>query len=922
MSARALAGSIDFGRIRGQTPEGQRAAFEQLVCHLARLERDDGEFRRIEGSGGDGGVEAIRVLPSGRKLGYQAKFHLHPGAIDWEKIEKSVVTALTQHPELERYVIALPCNFTGKRAARGGSTEGAWGQWDTQREKWTTLARSRGVNVEFDPWTAFEIEAALHRPRAQHLIPFFFNRLAFTRAWMQRHRERTLRDLQARYSPDEHVDTESLAAFDVIYRRETVRGDLRAVFDVARACDLDAAEQVADGVVTTAELAAARMSRGAFLALEDAIDWDTNVRWPVNDWFARWHVLTRRLHDLQEAMRVRTRHEDAPDPERRDVRFAQATKVYDLGQPEVFGGRWARLLPIDGARAALFVGRAGAGKSHALARGAEMAWNEGAPVIHLLGQDIVDDDPRISILKRLELTDWSFEEALTAFGLAAEADGRPALLIIDALNEGRGTDVWRRRLASFVFEVNRHPDIVLIMSCREEYLPYVVPPGLIGEPYADSVPLGQLVRAPVEGFRTPAEREAALQKFMDAKGIARPTALIPDDEFFNPLFMSSVCRSMAKAGIKVFPRGLHGIREVYGFVMETKSKALGTRHDGTPQVHGALLSGLQSLAAAMVKQREDHVSRQEAQAVLDRAFQGLPLSEQTWLSVLEGADILRIDVDPRGGDAWSPREIVRFSFQRLQDYLMAECLVRECDDPEGAFDVDGPLAFLLGRDPQPGGETLLRPAPRWVGVLGALWSAVAERHAKELWDLRSFLGDGDVRIYSHEFRRVLKASIRERSGTAFSIRTWDLLNWLWEDPDDRPEKLEILLSTACIPNHAWNADFLSDRLGELSSPERESRWSRWFQDRSSPRDRAAQIVDWVRGVNLRTADPEALRLAATALAWLLHVHNEVLYHDARDALRRVLADTPSIWPDLRERFVRINDPEHLRRLCEAAAAGA
>ena len=75
-------------------------------------------------------------------------------------------------------------------------------------------------------------ELLLH-PDAQHLIRFFFDRLTFTREWLQRHLNRTIADLQARYSPDEHVDTEDLKPFDVIHRRENVRTHLKGIFEVA-----------------------------------------------------------------------------------------------------------------------------------------------------------------------------------------------------------------------------------------------------------------------------------------------------------------------------------------------------------------------------------------------------------------------------------------------------------------------------------------------------------------------------------------------------------------------------------------------------------------------------------------------------------------------------------------------------------------
>lgn len=927
---------IDFTNIRGGTIEGQRSSFEQLVCHLAKVDGGGGEFRRIEGAGGDGGVEALRILPSGRKIGYQAKYYPSRDYIDWSKLDKSVQTALTQHPELERYVIALPCDFTGKRAARGGSTEGIWGKWDKQVENWETLAVASGMTVEFVPWTAFEIEAALLRPDAQHLIRFFFDRLVFTREWMRRHLDRTIHDLQARYSPGEHVDTESLKPFDVIYRRKNVCRDLGAVFEVARNSDPRAAAALVEGAgIPEADIIATEDSLQEFLALGDAISWTTERGWPICKWFTSWYSFTRHLISLNSAIRDRFPPEKTTDYDVLDRRVEEKTKEYKLTGPEVFGGRWAHLIPIDGSRATIFVGRAGAGKSHALARGTEIAWNTGAPVVHILGQHILDDDPRASILKRLEIAGWSFHDALSALNLAAEAAGTRAMLVIDALSEGRGTDVWRSHLASFIREVNEHDRVVLVMSCREEYLDYVVPPEVIadphpypgqdGQPPEDCAPLGKLVRVSVDGFQTTEEREVALQKFMDDKGIARPTAPVLDSEFFNPLFMSSVCRSMAKAGIKVFPRGLHGARDIFKFVLATKARALGTHHDGTDQVHKALLTALNELAGKMVERREDCVPLRDAIDLIDSTFRAFPISDRTWLDVLERSDILRRDVEesPKEIGPWSrPAEVVRFSFQRLQDNLIAERLIDECRDIdiEGVFEPDAPFSFLLHRSVREDGIAILEPSARWIGVLGALWSAVAETYSKELWDLRSFFGSPDVHFYAQDFQPVFHASIRERTVTAFTQRTRDILNGLWKD--EQEEKLVIILSTSCVPGHAWNADCLGDRLISLSLADRDSAWSRHFTNvRSELVDPAMQIVNWGLNVDARTADAEVARLAAITLTWLFTVTNRTIRDRATKALANLLVGAPSLFPDLIGKFRTVDDLYVLDRIL-AAGYGA
>lgn len=911
---------IDFSRIRGDATEGQHNAFEQLVCHLAQINGGTLGFRRIEGAGGDGGVEALRILPNGRKIGYQAKYHPSRERIDWKKIYNSVQTALTQHPELERYVIALPCDFTGTRAVRGGSTEGIWGRWEEQVNQWEALAVQRGMNVTFEPWTAFELEAALLKPNAQHLLRYFFDQLVFTREWMQRHLDRTMHDLQSRYSPDEHVDTESLKLFDIIFRRENVCQDLQAVFDVARRSNPRAAAALVENAnIPEADMVAVEESLKEFLGLAESINWGTSREWPVCSWLSSWHSLTRRLLNINRAISDRIQTEKISDSDALRRRVYETTKVYDLTVPEVFGGHWAPLLPIEGWRAALFVGRAGAGKSHVLARGAETSWTTGAPVIHILGQHILDNDPRHSILNRLELTEWTFHDLLSALNLAAETAGTRALLIIDAMNEGRGIDVWRNQLTSFVREVNAHDRIVLVVSCREEYFEYIVPQEIIAEPrvypkengnppkYCS--PLGKFVRISVDGFSTTTEREAALQKFMDEKGISRPTAPVLDEEFFNPLFMSSVCRSMAKAGIKVFPRGLHGARDIFDFVLATKTKALGTRHDRTKQVHCALLSALDSLAGFMVKQKTDYVPFSEAMDLINSAFLSIPISDQTWLEVLEGSDILRRDVEKRQNDGgpWAkPYEVIRFSFQRLQDNLIAERLLVECQDIENVFEPDAAFAFLIKRSIRKNGVTLLKPTPRWVGVLGALWSLVAEKRKIELWDIRSFFGNPDVEFYPHDFRPVFLASIRERSCNSFTQSTRNLLNRLWEDMPE--EKLAILLSTACVPGHAWNADFISQRLFSFQLADRDSAWSRYFaHDSSKLFEQAAQITNWALNVNAKVADEEVVRLAGITLTWLLAVTNRIIRDRATKALVNLQIGAPTLFSYLMYQFRTVDD---------------
>ena len=371
--------------------------------------------------------------------------------------------------------------------------------------------------------------------------------------------------------------------------------------------------------------------------------------------------------------------------------------------------------------------------------------------------------------------------------------------------------------------------------------------------------------------------------------------------------------------MKSFPRGLHGTRNLFSFVIETKTRALGTTHDGTPRLYRAMLTALRELAGVMVKRREDSVPLREASDLINSAFSEFPISGQTWLFVLEGSDILRRDVEITQNEisVWSsPDEVIRFSFQRLQDNIITEHLISICPDIENAFEPGAPLAFLVQRSIQMGGVQLLGFNPQWVGVIGTLWAAIAEKNKKELFDLRSFFGSPDVHYYPEDFRPVFRSSIRERSGDAFTTRTKELLDILWEN--EQEDKLAIVLSSSCVPKHVWNADFLDARLNSLTLADRDSVWSCWFTNqRSELAAHALDFTNWALNTNEKCADPEVVRLAGITLSWLLTITNRIIRDRATKGLVNLMVGEPALYPKLLNHFSTTDDPYVLDRLLAA-----
>jgi hypothetical protein len=174
---------IDFREIRPYEGD-QRKGFEELICQLARREKNSeaGVLRRVEGAGGDGGVEAYWPLEDGTEHGYQAKYFLVTKDIDWSQIDKSVKAALEQHPKLTTYTIAIACDLTD-RSGKLGKGKTGWEHWETHKSTWQQWAYAKGMTVEFLPWTKSELTDRLVSNTANRgLVLYWFNAYLFDNA--------------------------------------------------------------------------------------------------------------------------------------------------------------------------------------------------------------------------------------------------------------------------------------------------------------------------------------------------------------------------------------------------------------------------------------------------------------------------------------------------------------------------------------------------------------------------------------------------------------------------------------------------------------------------------------------------------------------------------------------------------------------
>lgn len=131
-------------------------------------------FSFVNGSGGDGGVEAYATLDSGEIIGVQSKWF--PDMMEtsqFNQIEKSFNTAIKVRPEITKYIVCIPRDLTSKKMVKGGKIAK-----DTEESKWVKLVEKLKIanpSVLVELWDETTIQAKMMAPEAIGCYKYWFD---------------------------------------------------------------------------------------------------------------------------------------------------------------------------------------------------------------------------------------------------------------------------------------------------------------------------------------------------------------------------------------------------------------------------------------------------------------------------------------------------------------------------------------------------------------------------------------------------------------------------------------------------------------------------------------------------------------------------------------------------------------------------
>ncbi len=894
---------IEFSKIN-PFEKGQRASFEEFVCQLARHEKvaDGSFFKRVEGSGGDGGVECYWTQPDGMKLGYQAKYFLKCGDIDWKQIDQSVSQAVLSHPELKIYVIALPCDLTDQSGLRRQRKTG-WQLWEDRVVNWKAMAAKQGLSeINFEAWTASELVTKTINNTNGVIGTYFFGEQQLDNKWFENRFQAAAFCLDDRYHPEDHVEIEaenlgialsrdSRAVAEICVHLDPI---MKYVFPSRKLADLS---QKIDPEIERA-LSQALAQFDSFI---DELKFDPSNKWPLSSWLERIEkAITANRVMLEWALRYKR----SLSEQHRDMYSAHtllnSCSSLDDALGDLKNVLKSKRFEAEQTRFALVSGSAGTGKSHLMARLASQAIEKNNPAVLILGQTLNSNDLFAQLAQKLGCPNLSGQQVLGLLDTAGKAAGVRALLLIDAINEGAGSRFWRDRIGELIHELGRFSHICCIVSCREEYVRLACPQNVL-----DSV-----IKFQVHGFLTAEEQRNAAKVYLDKRGIVRPSTPWLAPEFINPLFLRTMCISLEREGVTEIPKGLSGTVAILEFYLRSMGQLIAVQEQYPGDLSKNLVRTIRQIALAMLNYRADYLELDVCRAIVANEFRNItPQSIGDWLSVLLQNSLLRLDPHPSPKDQFDDEEVVRFSFQRFQDYFIVDGAISRIDTPEELFQPGGKLDFCIV------GQQI---HDDWVGLIEALSTLIPEKFGTELVDVLP--GGAKVWWSDWDVQPAFVESVKWRLHSAFTDRTRELLNCLDTGLEGG---LELLIQVSLLADHPWNAELLHRNLIARKLPDRDAFWTVVInRARDSLLTNIETLFDWCLHGQVPKTESKNQYLAAMMLCWFFTSTNRFIRDKSTKALAALLLKNVDVFPELLDKFKDVDDPYILERLLGAAYGAA
>lgn len=864
--------NVKFSEIRALEGK-QDKGFEELCVQLLPILIGEAVQRmdRIDGRGGDGGVEAIALTVSGQYVGLQSKFITQLETSQWRQVDSSVRTAVEKHPELTRYIVCAPLDRTPAQLKK----------WAVHVTQWRTL--NPNLSVE---WAGYsELLNCLQSADASHILTYWFSFPEFSTEWIFRQTQVAIGQLHNRYTPKLHqkTSTELQLAFLtgsekactthrqtcsklVIAWRELMEGLPRELKKLKRPVSIETLVQAHKKILSS--IKNGNLNEQDEELITALVDAENKVKNLVEHLFPRGGVGDFDWEKLREFRRESNL----------DITIDLTTEVLD---------QIRRFAVAQNQQIWVLTGQAGSGKSHLMANLAGVVLAEKRSCLLLVGERFASTDVPASQIPELLGWSGSMRELLACMSAEAVITGKAALLMIDAINESPLRGYWLRELPQFVALVKEFRNVRLLISCRTDCLDSSIQSSIFdAAAYVNH-----------RGFDL--QFHAAVTAYFNGYKVTSAQFPTLSTEFQNPLFLKTLCEAYRGRALPLGSVSFVGVLAAWEVrIGEEIEKRIDCPRDATGRA-------VNEIVKALAHSDARRLDAEQVRSICLKHFP-LPTASNSLYRHLNSEGLLQ-EIQTKDGLQ------VRLQYERFSDVRVAQIALQNVSTKSDLlvhwhtnllpkFIEAGQLDLMAA--PALFAYALILPDHCGVELIQCPIATLihedwARTRAKDMmWT--AWLDALSWRVFLPSDFQVIR-----------HFRTWaktGRLRDIWER----------LIEFSCIPNHSLNADFLHRHLIQLSLPERESSWTISLALESLT-DQSESIVApflyWADASKGQSSD-EQVRLTAIVLLWFTSSPNRELRDKATDIAIRVLAAKRGgeicIW--LLENFWEVNDPYVKERL--------
>ena len=838
------------------------------------------------------GIETEPIKKNGKFYGFQAKYYSTPISQNKDDIINSLCTAKAKNANLDVILLYLHIN---QELSEGKKKKKPQYQIDIEH-----TAHNIGIEIEWRVPSYLEYQ--LLQPNNKWILDIFFGNNGLSPDFFDRQIEKETKNLGPRFNKELNFELPIAQLFDNISHNEIFYRRLIKVIDKWLT------EKSYRKLKDNEHLA--EIEKDLYSLKNELIEWVKHYQYSIDNAISLSPFFDK-LYEFDKIVEAKKNelYSQIDWKNSSNIFENELSRLREIENADNDFLKEIEKLKINLANNPTLViqGEAGCGKSHLLGDIATQRKKQSLPTLLLLGTTFTNTNTiEKNILDKLDLTCTFNDVLINLNNIGLQINSR-ILILIDAINEGAGADLWKNQIAGFINEIAKYPAIGLVLTIRSTYFNDIIPDSFKSD--------SEITIVTHTGFK--GNEYEALKLFCEHYGLKLPNFPILNPEYSNPLFLHLICEAVESMLDKSFPKGFNGINKTYNLYKEVLNRKFEEkRHE---YKHREIVSlAIEKIADALFKSEYGQLECKEVVSLFDNVF---PLFPHLLSDLIEECVLIKM----RYEYSETPKDLISFSYQKLGDYFIAEELLKPyktAEELKSAFENDSKFHKITNQY-------------QWShrGLIEAFSILLPEKYNLELFELIDFFFDKNINKQQQQFHNhntyewfvtILSDSLKWREIN--SIDNDKITNWINENTKyiRDNEWLYTLTELSAIPNHPFNSDRLNRFLTLYSMPERDGFWQQYLLWYNGYNDNDVafplrRLIDWAWSPNISyNSDGETARLVAQTLSWVLSSTNITLRDQTTKALVNLLEQQPEVLIDILKTFEKVDDLYILERLYAVA----